>query len=73
MLQTHVNNDIYNKYCPIHNTIQQLMFMCIPYFKILASIVSEKIGIQKILRNYGVTKLRNDQIQYIPNCLKRSL
>ena len=20
MLQTHVNNDIYNKYCPIHNT-----------------------------------------------------
>ena len=23
MLQTHVNNDIYNKYCLIHNTLQE--------------------------------------------------
>ena len=32
MLQTHVNNDIYNKYCLIHNKKQQelkkIVFLC---------------------------------------------
>ena len=27
MLQTHVNNDIYNKYCLIHNKFEKVTFM----------------------------------------------
>ena len=40
--------------------------MCIPSFKILATVVPEKTGThkKKNLQTYGVTELRTDQIQY---------
>ena len=47
--------------------------MCLPSFKILAIIVSEKTVTQKNLtelRSYVITELRTDQIQYSPTFSK---
>ena len=48
-----------------------LLFMCILSFKVLAMIVPVKTVTPKILRSYVIMKLWTDQIQYSPTFSKR--
>ena len=50
MLQTHVNNDIYNKFCLIHNKIQ--LFSSLVLKELICELRQESAELNRCLHKY---------------------
>ena len=56
MLQTHVNNDIYNKYCLIHNTLDSILAL------------QKHLGAESnILMCFSIGKPKTINFPFVPN------
>ena len=55
MLQTHVNNDIYNKYCLIHNNIARV-YSSIKLSRKCPQFTHCKLGLSRLLKEASVTR-----------------
>ena len=60
MLQTHVNNDIYNKYCLIHNTdklrIKRMLAKVLPFAYVVSGYTKVRKGLLFAKRTFISTK-----------------